>query len=312
MFSRMLVPLDGTPESNVALLPARAMAQLTGASIVLLHVLDRAWPELPGNEDELEAQARLEETHAELERVAEELRASGLTVESVPTRGHAADAILQHIRVERADLVIMRTHGRAGLERAALGSVTERVLKNSNIPVLLLRSGGRRVTTIRRLLVPVDGSPGGAVALATAVGLARTAAAQVHLLQDVVSSYAQVLAAYEGLAYYDPAWDDEALTSARTYVDGLVARLQASGVTASGEAHMVSDIPADIVAAAREKEIDIIVMSTHALTGLPRAIIGSVADAVTRGADCPVLLVHRPVSPQAVVADEFSAANVSG
>lgn len=308
MFTRILVPLDGSPEANIGLPPARAIAQLTGASIVLLRVLDRVWSELPGNEDEFEVQGRLDAARAQLERVAEELRASGLTVESVATRGHVADEILQHIRVEQADLVIMRTHGRAGLERMALGSVTERVLKHSEIPLLLLRPGGRRVGTIRKLLVPVDGSPGGALALATAVGLARMAGAQLHLLEDVMSAYVQTLAAYEGLAYFDPAWDDEALASARTYVDGLIGRLQAAGLIASGEAHMVDDIPEDIVAAARANEIDVIVMSTHALTGLPRAMIGSVADAVVRTADCPVLLLHRPVSRQAIVADDFAEA----
>ncbi|WP_410964928.1 universal stress protein, partial [Salmonella sp. SAL04286] len=93
-------------------------------------------------------------------------------------------------RAEQADLVIMRTHGRAGLERVALGSVTERVLKGSQVPLLLLRAGGRRVSAIRKLLVPVDGSPGGAVGLATAVGLARATGAQLHLVRGVVSSYA--------------------------------------------------------------------------------------------------------------------------
>ncbi len=311
MFTRILVPLDGTPQANVALPLARTMARLTGASIVLLRVLDRAWPELPGNEDEFEAQARLDQTRVELERLAEELRGSGLTVEAVPTRGHASDEILQHVRVEHADLVIMRTRGRAGLERAALGSVTERVLSHSQVPLLLLRAGGRRVSTIRRLLVPVDGSPGGSVALATAVGLARMAGAELHLIQDVVSSFMPSLADYEGMAYYDPAWDDEALASAHTYVDAVVGRLQASGLTASGEAHMVSDIPRDIVAAAGANDIDVIVMSTHALTGLPRAVLGSVADAVVRSADCPVLLLHRPSARQEPVAGEFADATAS-
>ena len=311
MFSRILVPLDGSPEANVALPLARAIAQPSGASIVLLHVLDRPWPELPGNEDEFEAQARLDEARRQLERVAEELRGSGLRVESVPTRGHVADAILEHIRVEEADLVVMCTHGRAGLERVALGSVTERVLKDSQVPLLLLRAGGRRVSAIRKLLVAVDGSPGGAVGLATAVGLARGVGAQLHLVHDVVSAYAQVLATYDGLAYYDPAWDDEALASARNYVDGLVGRLQKAGLAASGEAHMVSNIPEDIVAAARANDIDIIVMSTHALTGVPRAVIGSVADAVVRTAGCPVLLVRRPDSREAIVADEFPEATAT-
>jgi nucleotide-binding universal stress UspA family protein len=85
--------------------------------------------------------------------------------------------ILEQRCAQRADLIITRTHARAGLGRAVLGSVTERVLSVSGVPVLLLRPGRRRVTYVRTLLVPIDGSPGGAVALGTAIGLAQATGA---------------------------------------------------------------------------------------------------------------------------------------
>jgi nucleotide-binding universal stress UspA family protein len=306
MFSRILVPLDGTPESNVALPLARTIARAGAGTVVLLRVLERQFPVLPGNEDDLQEQEQLDDLRGQLESIAEELASGGVSVEAVVTRGKVAEAILEQVHVERADLVIMRTHGRSGLKRAARGSVTEHVLRQSSVPLLTLRPGGRRVGAIRKLLIPVDGSPGGAIALATAAGLARVTGASMHLLEDVVPVYLQPWAEYEGMTYYDPAWDDEALASAASYVKGMAKRLEMAGLSASAEAHMVSNIAEHIVATASREEADIIVMSTHALTGLPRATIGSVADAVARTAGCPVLLVRRPLSREAIDADELS------
>ncbi len=67
----------------------------------------------------------------------------------------------------------MATRGRSGLQRAIIGSVAERTLVASPVPVLLQRPGGKRVKVIKRLLVPVDGSPGGALAQCAGVSLNR-------------------------------------------------------------------------------------------------------------------------------------------
>src|SRR5690242_4194202 len=144
MFNHILVSLDGTAESNVAVPLARTVARATGATLVLLRVLERRFPVLPGNEDEFEEQEQVDALRGQLQRVADELAASGVSAETIATRGPVGEAIVEHIRVESADLVIMRTHGRAGVERAARGSATEHVLSHSTVPLLTLRPGGRR------------------------------------------------------------------------------------------------------------------------------------------------------------------------
>jgi nucleotide-binding universal stress UspA family protein len=96
---------------------------------------------------------------ATLKRVSAALAESGVHVEAVTREtDDVAHAILKQTRDRSADLVIMRTHGRAGVERAVLGSVTQRVLAESGVPVVLMRPGGRRLGHIRKLLVPIDGS----------------------------------------------------------------------------------------------------------------------------------------------------------
>jgi nucleotide-binding universal stress UspA family protein len=162
-------------------------------------------------------------------------------------------------------------------------------VSESGLPVVLLRPGGRRITHLRKLLVPIDGSPGGAVALGTAAGLVKAAGATMHLLDVAV----QIPAFYGGLGYIDPAWDADMLEHARAYVEAMVKRLRESGFAVDGEARQALDVADTIVGVAEEAESDLIVMSTQALTGPARALLGSVADAVVRRAHCPVLLVHR-------------------
>jgi nucleotide-binding universal stress UspA family protein len=174
------------------------------------------------------------------------------------------------------------------------------VLSRSRVPLVLLRPGGRRVSHLRTLLVPVDSSPGGALALGGAVGLAQTTSATLRLLEVVVPIPAYVYAfPLNGSAYIDPAWDDEAQTAATTYVDGIVARLRGAGLAADGEVRVRPSVAEAIVATAEERDADLIVMSTQALVGPARALLGSVTDAVVRTAHCPVLVLHRePARPR--------------
>jgi nucleotide-binding universal stress UspA family protein len=284
--NRILVPLDGSAESNAALPLARTLARALGASVTLLRV---------NPPPEIGDRATSAEAVESLRKIAAELASSDIQVNSIVRYGNPAGEILAEIRAMPVSLIVMRTHGRAGVERAVLGSTTERVLKHSGVPLVLLRAGGKRIMHISRLLVPVDGSPGGAVALSAAVPLARRTEATIKLLQLTVPASLQMPAAYEfgGMSYFDPTWDEEALASATTYVEAVAARLRSTGVQAEGSARLAADVAQSIATTADSEDADLIVMSTQALTGPARALLGSVADAVVRCAPCPVLLVHR-------------------
>jgi nucleotide-binding universal stress UspA family protein len=284
MVSGILVPVDGSAASNAALPLARTVARETGASITLMRVVQP------------DDRASFKDGAATLKRISAEVAESGVHVEAVTRESDdVAHAILRQSRDQSADLVIMRTHGRAGVERAVLGSVTQRVLAESGVPVMLMRPGGRRLGHIRKLLVPIDGSPGGSLALGTAVQLAQSTGAAIKLLEVAVPVATWLYAGdvYGTMAYYDPAWDEEALASAQSYVEGMVSRLRAANVEADGEARQERFVAEAIVDAAAKTDADLIVMSTRALTGPARALLGSTADEVVRRAQCPVLLTHR-------------------
>lgn len=282
MFKRILVPLDGTPTAAAAVPLALQLARMATADLVLVHVVSAH-----GSESE--------PGQAYLDGVVGGLPADGPHAETLVRTGSPGEAIVDAVEDQQADLVVMATHGRSGLERALLGSVTEHVLTHSQAAVLTLRPGTENRTSMARLLLPVDGTPGGTVALDVAVGLARATGASIVLLQVTEPIRLSVLEMPFGslASAMEPSWEEADRAAAQHYLDGLAARLHRVGVTAEGRSVVGS--PAQTISqVARESEVDLIVMSTHALTGPVRTLVGSVADEVVRTASRPVLLVRLP------------------
>jgi len=137
MFKKILVPLDGSEVAEKILEEVKKMATLTKAEIDLLRVA-RATGVFPGTDPtdkEVEVVKRAEQY---LDYVKEKLTKEGFCVSSHVRYGQPAAEILDHS--ERVDLVAMSTHGRTGLDRWALGSVAEKVVRHSKTPVLLIRA----------------------------------------------------------------------------------------------------------------------------------------------------------------------------
>ena len=282
MFTHLIVPLDGSPESNLAVTQACVLARLTGAAMTLLRVYSSVSP-TP------ETMQFLHEAAGE----CADLPDGSLDVAALG--GSPADVILQQIDERAADLVVMRTRGRAGLGRAVLGSVAESVVKRSPTPVMLLPPQARVAATVRTILVPVDGSPGAALALGLARQLAQVAGARLRLLQIVVPTPANVSQAFVGdrPIPVDPLWDQDAVAAAQTYVGAVASRLAAEGLNCEGKVLMESPVADAIVREVAQQQADVIVMSSEAHTGIARALFGSVTDAVVRNATCPVLVLRR-------------------
>jgi len=297
MFKKVLVPLDGTPQAAAALPLARTIAHTTEGSLLLLRVTDEA--------------DRSGDPERYLHAIAKELQDD--SIECIVRRGTAADQIVAIARDLSADVIVMATHGRVGIERILASSVAERVLTHSQVPLVLVRPGGKRVTHLKTLLVPTDGTAGAALALGTAVGLARASNARLVLVEAIEPIPLWVYGADYGVApsYIDPAWEDEAVTSADTYIRGLVSRLQTAGVKAQGHA-LKGDAVAAIETVADEADADLIIMSTHAYTGPARTLLGSTADALVRTAKRPVLLVRRPAGAPDYEAAQIADANLVG
>jgi len=151
MYEKILVPLDGSKVGEAAIPNVENLAQKLAPGIkvevTLLQVIsdltfdfltEADAAQLPYTEDDLNQIKLRAEKY--LERVAEGMRNKGIDVKTMVTVGHAADEIIRVAQEIKADLIAMSTHGRSGLGRWALGSITDKVLRESPVPVLTVRA----------------------------------------------------------------------------------------------------------------------------------------------------------------------------
>lgn len=140
MFFKIVVPLDGSSYSEAALKSASFMARAFNAELKLVTVEDIPLPIYPGEVDR-EMISEVEKDHqAYLEARAHELRQEGCCVTTLVLKpGPPADRILDEVKRERADLIVVGSHGRTGLSRLLLGSVAEKLARQAPCPVMIAR-----------------------------------------------------------------------------------------------------------------------------------------------------------------------------
>jgi universal stress protein A len=143
MFHRIVVPTDFSKCSEEAWAMAKRVAAAPGSELVLVHVLAEVPLYAEGvlnieNARKIREGARKWVENA-LEDWVGKARAEGLNARAVALSGVAHEEIVQLARDERADLVVIGTHGRGGINRALLGSVADRVVRLAPCPVLTVR-----------------------------------------------------------------------------------------------------------------------------------------------------------------------------
>ena len=145
MYKRILVPVDGSDTSMRGLGEAMAIARQSGGQLCLFHVVNELVLDYPysAHSSGMTLVDSLRDLGNGILKRAEDLAAKeGLSVESVLFEGFggsAADPIVAQARKWNADLIVMGTHGRRGLRRLAMGSDAEVVVRESSVPVLLVR-----------------------------------------------------------------------------------------------------------------------------------------------------------------------------
>lgn len=147
MWKTILVPHDFSSCANHAAALARDVAKIHGARLILLHVAELPPMLGPGATvvpDEGGAPINVRDyairsSESHLEDLANRLRADGVDVSGIAVTGNAASEIADAATREKADLIVMGTHGRTGLAHVVLGSVTEKVVRHSSVPVLTVR-----------------------------------------------------------------------------------------------------------------------------------------------------------------------------
>jgi nucleotide-binding universal stress UspA family protein len=296
----IVVPIDFSQLSIQAIETASRMARRFGASIHLAHVRQFDYlgdfvapvpPMAPFSFMSYE-QGGERSVLKELNALALEYGVSSPTCH-VLGGAPPFDEICQVAQEIPADLIVMPTHGRTGLKHVFLGSTAERIVQHSSCPVLVtrgnaLQSNNGSRSKIKTILVPVDFSSCSREGLRYAIGFANEFGARIILLH---ATYLGYIYSSEGTAIYDiPGLQKAARKTAERKMRELVRSVNFGDVkfeTVFAEGSPVLDI----CAYAKDHDVDVIITSTHGLTGFKHVLIGSVAEQVVRHAPCSVLVV---------------------
>ena len=299
----IVVLLDGSELAEQAVPVAATLAGRADAELVLVHVhtptsVDPIHVEgLPVIDEQWRSLRRTHE-QAYLDGARERL-ASGARASTVLLEGRVTSAVAAYAGERAAQLLVLTTHGRSGLERAWLGSVADELTRISPVPVLLIRpQAAPSATRFRRILVPLDGSPLAETVVEHALRVAKLEPeAEIVLLEVLPDDSTPVLVPASLLgtsaASEERARKREAV--ARAYLDGIAARVRSAGLRAIPRIQAARNVAATILETAQSEHVDLVALSTHGRSGLLRMALGSVADKVVRASETPILL-YRPLA----------------
>ena len=280
---KILCPVDFFPASGRAVNYAAGLAANYGATIHLLHVVTPAIPtayEYPLNTVDV-VKWMEEASRPEMDKLVAKLKAKGLKVKTELKAGDVHDAIQRSISTLKPDLIAMGTHGRRGLGRWFMGSVTERLMRRSPVPVLALSSEDRLTEPLfRRILVTTDFSAGTPDALEYAFSIAQENQSRITLLHVINDLVADPTNKYrESLVMgVKKQLEDFVPDSVRNWCE-VDTRVDVG-------------LPYRRILKILESEtFDLIVMNIHGKGMWDRALLGSTAERVVRAARCPVLLI---------------------
>jgi nucleotide-binding universal stress UspA family protein len=294
----ILVPLDGSELSAKAIPYAVAIARATNQSMVLLTVWEGVERELRSTPvptaGAIDEHARVLRQDF-LDATAHRVLAQEIEVRKELREGRPSEELLWYCDRHQPGLLIMATHGRSGIQRMWYGSVATRLMQMAPVPTLLVGPTALEDTkatpAIRSILVPLGGSPLGEVALEPAAALAEALGARL-ILARATRLPAQTFA-FGVSPVYVPDIEQTLTSAAEEYLLGARDRITTSPPP---ETRVLRGSPAAAILEFVAREgIDLVVMASHARTGVARWTLGSVADRVIQGA-APVLLIR----PEAV------------
>jgi len=144
VYRKMLVPLDGSELAECVLPHVKAIAAgHRETQVILLRVVEPLPAGTPPAVDfEVVQQAGVKAAEGYLARVKAQLNKEGLNVETKVLTGRPAETIIDFVRRDKVDLIAIATHGRSGIKRWVFGSVADRLVRSSSVPVLLIRPKG--------------------------------------------------------------------------------------------------------------------------------------------------------------------------
>ena len=313
MYKVIMVPTDGTGFDREAIRVALRIAERSDAKVRLVRVLATA--SFFGMAATAEGTAiAAEVVHSERDRALSELYALAAECRATSQAditvdlhaGPVGDVLQGYARRNDVDLIVISTHGRSGISRLSLGSVTDSLIRHTTIPVLVVKPptsylNPQVIEAFKRIVVPLDGSMLAEQILPRVVALAKLEEAEITLLNVLMpQSYAQ-------REIVDPnlPWWDKDIAHAQTYLFRVAGRLRRNGVAVTTDIVIGENVASAIGDFAGRERADLIAIATHGRGGLARMLRGSVADAVMHSSRLSMLVfkpdnvVEKEASPSA-------------
>jgi nucleotide-binding universal stress UspA family protein len=299
MYDRILVPLDGSEVAEQVLPYVKLLAGPGQVPITLLRIVEPVPYDLiavaeriPTDQVNSNLQANAQDY---LEKTAASLREKGLPVVPKVLSGNAVSCIIEEGAREPGTLIAMSTHGRSGVARWAFGSVADKVIQTSTVPLLIVRAQEEPTPesqiTLDKVIVPLDGSDLAEQILPHVADVAKSLNLSVILLRvtPTAGDY------YRFMEYPVPELDDlpeQMDAEALNYLQEQSKRLRQQGVSKVEERLSHGPAAIEVAEFAKETPNNLVAMTTHGRSGVGRWILGSVADRVIRHSGDPVLVVR--------------------
>jgi Universal stress protein UspA and related nucleotide-binding proteins len=303
MFQRILVPLDGSKNSERALPVALRLARSNEGTIILLHVVNTNWPSFAQT---IYAQALPDKAKFEAEKYLTSLLKSdqfqGIRIKIIVPFGVEGAMILTTAKQQHADIIVISSHGYTGVSRWMVGSIADKVTRYAETPVLLLHGNSALPLGPHpdpaeplRILVPLDGSIHAMTAIEPAAELVAALGGSsnktlhlTHVIDDInqlqsSKYYLQRIATKLKQGEIAPIIAEKHLTvtwsvAVNTDTADAIIRL-----AEDGESMENSGVPGGC---------DIIAMSTHGLTGLSLWTLDSITERIRIGTPVPLLIIR--------------------
>ena len=279
---RILAATDFSSRSERALQRAGLLCRNFAAELRLVHVADDDQPA------EL-LEGAVTKATAALERAASTLRAAvGVNAKTVMRTGAAFEAIVQSAAENDADLIVMGSHRKRFLHDVFVGTTIERVIRTGSRPVLMVNTEPNNL--YRRVLAAIDTSEASGNALRSAAALGLLDGAQLSLVH-AFEPFAKAMLIYANIEREKvEAYAARQAARAHHNISSFLAKLDLGKIAYDIELEEGPTLR--VITAAIEKERpDLLVIGTRGLTGVKRILLGSVADALMRRAECDVLAV---------------------
>jgi nucleotide-binding universal stress UspA family protein len=313
MYKVIMAPTEGSDSESAAVSVAVRIAQRFEADLRLVRVkseplIVETIAQMPVLlTEQLVREERLAHLR-QLEALGSECRSLGeIRVMTSLEDGPVAPTLRDHALKFKVDLIVMSSHARGGLKRITLGSVTDYLIRRTNIPVLVVRPPvsfiGTGPQSISRIVVPLDGSELAEQILPDVAALALRLGSTVSLLHVLTPiSYSQKEIMQPGL----PWWDAD-IAAADAYLTRAASYLAEEGLAVTKDVVLSDDIATAILDYSARTRADIIALATRGSGGVSRFVFGTVADEVTRKSTASLLVFHPKIPGKATDAAEHTS-----